>query len=505
VTVLTSDERYGMKIIILPLLVSLLLVSPVLAANAVPQPSPLYLFYKGYESVRQGKFNEALEYYKSALSLDPNSDVIKTELAFLFASKGEIQKAETLLVESLISPVKNRRTLLLLARIYLSKGQFDKAKGLYEECLKLNDEDTEAYIFLGSIYTEQKKYKEAVEVYEKILTYDDESLMALYHAARMRTAIKDFDKAKTYFEKILAINPDFDMGREDFSIRESIGYIYMQEGKYDEAIKEFNLILAEKPNQIRIRIYLAMALQEKGEIKPAIAELLKVDSTAKEFPIALKGLLGLYVKAEAVDEGIMQLKSMLQKDEKNVELHLGLASLYEEKDEYDKGIAILEKVRVLAPKNMEILYQLGMLTEKRGDNPGAIKIMEEIIKEEPDNAGALNFIGYSLAEKGVDLDRAEALIKKALEKRPEDGYIRDSLGWVYYGKGEYQKALEELTKANEIASDDPTILDHMADVYVKLNQYDKAREALSRSIELEKKEDRKKQLQEKLKGLQNKR
>ena len=75
-----------------------------------------------------------------------------------------------------------------------------------------------------------------------------------------------------------------------------------------------------------------------------------------------------------------------------------------------------------------------MLYEKNGDNATAMRYMEDILKMEPDNAGALNFIGYSFAEKGINLDRAEELIKKALEKRPDDGYIIDSLGWVFYNK-----------------------------------------------------------------------
>ncbi len=94
------------------------------------------------------------------------------------------------------------------------------------------------------------------------------------------------------------------------------------------------------------------------------------------------------------------------------------------------------------------------------------------------------------------------MVKKALEKRPDDGYIRDSLAWVFYEKGEYGKALAEILKAAESVADDPTIIEHLSDIYAKLGQYDKAIESLRKSIELEPKEDRKKLLEEKLKGLQ---
>ena len=143
-------------------------------------------------------------------------------------------------------------------------------------------------------------------------------------------------------------------------------------------------------------------------------------------------------------------------------------------------------------------------TKRTGTTTRRCKNMEEIVKVEPDNPGALNFIGYSFAEKGINLERAEVLVKKALEKRPDDGYIRDSLGWVFYSKGEYKKALDEMLKARELVSDDPVIAEHLSDVYAKLGQRDKAIDVLHQSIDLEKKDDRKKVLEEKLKSLEQK-
>ena len=93
-------------------------------------------------------------------------------------------------------------------------------------------------------------------------------------------------------------------------------------------------------------------------------------------------------------------------------------------------------------------------------------------------------------------------MRKALEKKPDDGYIRDSLAWVFYMKGEYGKALTEILKAAESEPDDSEIIEHLSDIYAKLGQYDKALESLRTSIELEPKKDRKKVLEEKLKGLQ---
>jgi Flp pilus assembly protein TadD len=143
-----------------------------------------------------------------------------------------------------------------------------------------------------------------------------------------------------------------------------------------------------------------------------------------------------------------------------------------------------------------------MLLEKKGSHDKAVACMEDLLKIEPDNAGALNFIGYSYAERGINLDKAEEMVKKALESRPDDGYIRDSLAWVFYEKGEYKEALAEILKAAESVADDATITEHLSDIYAKLGEHGKAMESLRKSIDLEKNEDHKKALQEKLKGLE---
>jgi tetratricopeptide (TPR) repeat protein len=181
-----------------------------------------------------------------------------------------------------------------------------------------------------------------------------------------------------------------------------------------------------------------------------------------------------------------------------------LSMLYEEKMDYKSGIEVLEKAKVLSPENVDLLYQIGILYEKNGDTERALQHMEDVLSIDPEYANALNFIGYTWAEKGINLDKAEEMIKKALMKRPDDGYIIDSIGWVYYKKGDYVNALTEILRAHQSLPDDPTIAEHLGDVYVSLKEYDKAIDYFEKSIKLEKKEDKKKILEMKIKSLEEK-
>jgi tetratricopeptide (TPR) repeat protein len=267
------------------------------------------------------------------------------------------------------------------------------------------------------------------------------------------------------------------------------------------AIREFSLILASKPNNNIARLYLATTWKEKGDTKKALEEFLKVDPKSEEYLTALKQITFIHIKSGSLDEGIEFIRRNIPDSKEKKELYILLSLLYEEKMDYVKAIEMLEEIRKIEPKNVEMLFQIGMLHEKKGESEKALIMIEDILKIEPDYPNALNFVGYSWAEKGIKLDEAEIMIKKALLKKPDDGAIIDSLGWVYYKKGNYQLALQELLRANQLVPDDPTIAEHIGDIYVSLKEYSKALPYYEKSIQLEKDVKKKKIVEDKLKAI----
>jgi Tfp pilus assembly protein PilF len=129
--------------------------------------------------------------------------------------------------------------------------------------------------------------------------------------------------------------------------------------------------------------------------------------------------------------------------------------------------------------------------------------MKTILRIDPKDASALNYLGYTYAEMGIHLDQALKLVQRALEIRPEDGYITDSLGWVYYKKQVYDKAVFYLEKAVELSNYETVIAAHLADAYLKTGQREKAvamyKKALDNAGQDQKEEIR--EIKEKLKNL----
>lgn len=83
----------------------------------------------------------------------------------------------------------------------------------------------------------------------------------------------------------------------------------------------------------------------------------------------------------------------------------------------------------------------------------------------PDQANILNYLGYSLIDRGEKLDEAMAMIQKAVSLQPESGYIVDSLAWGLFKLGKYEAAIPHMEKAAELMPVDPIVMDHLGDLY----------------------------------------
>src|SRR5436309_12650696 len=142
-----------------------------------------------------------------------------------------------------------------------------------------------------------------------------------------------------------------------------------------------------------------------------------------------------------------------------------LASLYRERKDLKSAIALLERVVARNPDNDRYRFTLGAAYDEAKDKTRTIEQMRRAVELNPKNAPALNYLGYTYAEMGVQLDEAERLIRRALAIEPDDGFYVDSLGWVYYQRGDYPRAVEQLEHAVELAGEDPTVAEHLGDAY----------------------------------------
>jgi Flp pilus assembly protein TadD len=128
------------------------------------------------------------------------------------------------------------------------------------------------------------------------------------------------------------------------------------------------------------------------------------------------------------------------------------------------------------------LLELGFCQQEAGRLGEARKTLHNLQREFPDDPEVANSYGYLLAELGEDLDRAEQLVRLALAADPENGAYLDSLGWVFYQRGEYDQAFDWLVRAANARPDDPVILEHLGRALIKQGQTEEALDVLRRSL-----------------------
>jgi len=212
-----------------------------------------------------------------------------------------------------------------------------------------------------------------------------------------------------------------------------IARILDQSEQYQQAIEAYRAIPDGAPETLSARIGEAEVLQAADQADEGIEAMRE---TVEQFPDAL--------------EAYTALGGMLRRERRFEEAAVA----------YDGAIKLLDQIE---PHHWGLFYQRGISRERSKQWDLAEADFRKALELEPDQPDVLNYLGYSLVELGRNLEEAEEMIEKAVAQRPEDGYIVDSLGWVLYRFGEFERAVKHLEKAVELRPVDPVINDHFGD------------------------------------------
>ena len=162
---------------------------------------------------------------------------------------------------------------------------------------------------------------------------------------------------------------------------------------------------------------------------------------------------------------------------------------------YAKGIATIAKPE---KANWLIFYFRGICNERTKNWAGAEADLKKALELFPDQPHVLNYLGYSWVDQGVNLDDGMKMIRRAVDQRPDDGYIVDSLGWAHFRLGNFEEATKHLERAIELKPEDPTINDHLGDCYWKVGRILEAQFQWAHARDLKPDPDELKKIEEKL-------
>jgi tetratricopeptide (TPR) repeat protein len=245
---------------------------------------------------------------------------------------------------------------------------------------------------------------------------------------------------------------------------------------------------------LRLALYLApdhaLAAVSLGDLYERIKQgdraIDVYDSIPQDSPLRASGDLqiGLVLETlERKDEAQQHLEAIIKRTPDDPDPLLALANLQrsrklfgEAAQTYTRALALSQVAGKGAARGDWTTYYFRGVSNERSKNwPQAEADFKKALELYPDQALVLNYLGYSWVDQGINLDEAFKMLRRAVDLRPEDGYIVDSLGWAYYRLGRFEDAMRELERAIELKPSDPVINDHLGDVYWKVGRQLEAR------------------------------
>jgi tetratricopeptide (TPR) repeat protein len=489
-------------------------------------PQAVFLLKRLAElSAREERLTDALVYAERAFELDPNDEGLRLFLGSLYRIRREPESAARVLQNAQGEPVSTDAAVLLFG-IWLELDRNKEAKAIAEWLIAREPDSVRGYVALAEVTERMGDAPGAEAVLRRGLTVLPGEL-ALYGAlARSRRERDDRVGEIGIYREILVVHPDHHatllaladaqsaLGREDEATETlerveaaypddlrtqlQLGFRSYEAGDLVAAERRFVSALARQPEQHEIAYFLGVVQRKMGKPVEAIQTFDRIPSDHERYADSRVQVAGIYEEKGDLAAARLEVEKA-REVEPGRPLDLYAASLQAKGGDVPGAIAFLEGLLDDAPEDAEVLYNIGVIHGEAKNVEEAIRYMRIVLGLNPDHAGALNYVGYTFAERGENLDEAEAMIARALELKPDDGYITDSLGWVYYMRARpllaagnvaearlwLARAATELERAAKLTGGDPVISEHLGDVHLALGQKKVALDHYEEAMRLE--------------------
>ncbi len=511
-------------------------------------PRAYYHFILGHQAELAQDSERAAREYLSALQSDPSSVYLKARLATLYFLMGELADAVRFADQTAEAAGHQAPILAQMAAIYAGAGQTQKALAMYDRAIKQDPGTSEPYFSKGLLLANQKRFDEAELAFTEGIARAKDSSVGYYYLGRVGVESKRLDQAVVNFERAIGINPAFEpayvalasvhesqqergkaialyrkylqeVNPRSREVRQHLVRLYLGKKAYDEALAELDKILEEDPGDLDAQLRMGLIYGELKDYPKAISSLNQI-LTVRPDELKVRDYLGL-IYEESKDhesairayehnlklqpnyyEGHMHLGFLLYRlkrfpdaishltyavklSPKQADAHLLLGLTYLQAEQYETASQAFEAGVLQNPGNPDLHFNLGTAYDKLNRFDDLVRAMETVLRLDPKHADALNYLGYSYAERGIKVEEAVSLTKRAVSLKPENGYYVDSLGWAYFKMGLLDEALTEIKRAASLVGDDPVIFEHLGEIYLKQGLIKEASEAWLRSLELD--------------------
>lgn len=399
------------------------------------------------------KTDRAIDQYLLAAKADPTRQLLYTSAARAAIGDMDIPHAIEILQQDVATNPTLAEAHMELGAVYQLHGDQEEAIAEYKKAMALAPTNLPPYLYLADLHFGEDRDADALIVLGQGIKHIPSSKAMLsayvYRAARQMLDAGQYTRAIPCLQFVAD-----SMDEGNGLVHELIGKLYEAQNDTTNANVHFRLAANATP--------------------PAPDAVVKV---------ALSNL------PDNPDKAISIVEKALGRSEDDDELLFALALIYRETKHMPECLATFEALKTNhaatnAPLTERFYMNYADTCVTAGFTNKAEEILFECITVHPESDQAMNFLAYTWAEQGVKLDKALSYVKQALAERPKNGAYLDTLGWIYFKQGLFDKAMETLIQANAMM-EDPVITDHLGDAYLATGKADKAIEHWKRSLFLD--------------------
>jgi tetratricopeptide (TPR) repeat protein len=476
--------------------------------------------------IQQDEFPQAIDVLKDAIKANPNDADPYQQLAFIYAKylKKTDQAIDYANRAIALNP-GDAEAYQRLVEIEVAAGQEKKALEALDRATKVRSNDPRFWAHLGKLYvailfksgSEPKpdELKRINEIFKRAAQHAGDDPAILKDVADFYAASQQLKEAIPLYLRVLELQPD------DANAREKLATGFILTNQRAKAVEMLEQIIKEHPEKYQPYDLLAQvlddearSLQRANRTDEAKAKFAKVAANYEQSLLINPNHPGAYLHlAELLlgplkdsDRAVKLLSDARRRFPGAPEIVYYLAIAQREAKQSQQAVATFEEALREAQLdqdddviNAKFYFNYGAAAEQAGLYDKAADLLRKSIALDPANsAEAYNYMGYMWADHNMNLNEAEAMIRRALESEPNNASYLDSLGWVEFRKGKFDQALSDLLRAAKAAErEDPVVFEHIGDTYLKLNRIPEALEAWKKALALDPKN---KNLGEKIEG-----
>jgi tetratricopeptide (TPR) repeat protein len=447
-------------------------------------------------SLAEGDIDEAVKLADRILTIDKSNRVARLVVGVRDLKMKKYAAAQLNINQSIRGPITDLVATLLSGWASYGAGDTKTAVANIDKLTGPEWYPIFKDLHSGMILELAGKEKDSGTRFERAYKLDDSMLRIADAYARWLSRNKDQAAAAAVYEaydKKLARHPLVLEGlRETRSGKKLSPLVDSAQAGAAEALYGIGATLTRRGGEDLALVYLQLSLYLAPNHPLALLSLADLYETVKKPAMAIKiyermpassplkrnAQIQLATNLDAADrsdEAIKILKTVTTEDTKDLEAIMALGNIERGRKKFaDCAQTYSLGIDVLPPNNDKAnsvyYYYRGICEERSKQWSKAEADMRKALELQPEQPHVLNYLGYSWIDQGINLDEGMKMIKRAVDQRPDDGYIVDSLGWAFYRIGNYEDAVKNLERAIDLKPEDPTINDHLGDAYWRIGR-----------------------------------